>query len=84
MKATGYLKSFEEVQALVSEVQKKRIPSILGLEPFRQEYYRGQVSDTFLLKPSLTRYFNNVDSLAGVESSLMIDFEYELIKVGMY
>jgi hypothetical protein len=82
MNAIRYLKSFEEVEGLVSEIQKRRIPATLGLEPFRQEYYRGQVSDTFLLRPSLTRYLNDVESIIKVESSLMNDFQQEMIKAG--
>lgn len=78
MDSIKYLNTFDDVHALVSKVQLKRIPGIIGIEPLRQEYYRGQVSDTFVLKPSLTRYFSDETSLIKVESLLMDDFKQEM------
>lgn len=78
MNNSKYLNSFDEVKALVSKVQENRVPGILGLEPFRQEYYRGQVSDTFILKPSLSRFFSDPSALAKTEKLLMDDFKNEM------
>lgn len=78
MDCVKFLNNFDEVKALVTKVQEKRIPALMGLEPFRQEYYRGQVSETFVLKPSLTRYFNDPAALAKVEQQLMTHFKTEM------
>jgi hypothetical protein len=78
MNPIKYLNTFDEVRALVSKVQKRRIPGIMGLEPFRQEYYRGQISDTFVLKPSLARYFSHDTTLLKVEQLLIEDFKQEM------
>lgn len=74
-----YLNTFDEVKTLVSKIQGKRIPGIMGLEPFRQEYYRGHISKNFVLKPGLSRYFSDDASLIKVEQLLMEDFKQEMI-----
>ena len=78
MKPIKYLNTFDEVRALVNKVREKRIPGILGFEPFRQEYYRGEVSDTFVLKPSLARNFSDNDTLLKTEQVLMEDFKEQM------
>ena len=47
MKIHGIITSFEDAQAIVGPIRERRIPALIGFAPFRQEYYRGQLSDPF-------------------------------------
>lgn len=73
-----YLRSYEQVKALIPKIQKKRIPGIMGFKPLHQEYFRGQVSNTFVLKPSLSRCFSDNESLLKIEKLLIDDFKKEM------
>ncbi len=67
------MNSFEEVQSLVSEIQNRH-SFFKGF----QEYYRGQVSNTFKLRPSLTRTNSNPIELARIEYELIQDLKNEI------
>ncbi len=84
MKHIKYLNTLDEVRALVSKVQEKRIPGILGLESLKHFFYRGQISDSFELKSSLSRFFIDSKRLAKVEEELMIAFKAEMIAKGKF
>src|SRR5690606_30776600 len=46
--------------------------------PQFQEYYRGQVSSTFEIKPSLSRSITDLEELAKVEKELIQDFKVQI------
>ena len=68
----NYLKSYIEVRSLVFKIRENR-----NIAPF-QEYFRGQVSDTYSLIPGLSRKFFDQESLIQVERLLMEDFKKEM------
>lgn len=72
-KHENYVQSYNDVRSLVSTIREKRANRPV------YEYFRGQVSDTFELKPSLSRCFSESASLINVEKLLMEDFKKEMI-----
>jgi hypothetical protein len=74
MECFKYLTSFEEVNDLVSEIQNR-------LSYFRgfQEYYRGQVSSTFEIRPSLSRTITDLYKLEKLEKEIFQDFKNEIV-----
>ncbi len=80
MNCIRYINSIEEFDVLIGQIRERRIPGILGHEPYRHEYYRGHASNGFQLKPGLARAFKNSVEIANVEVSLMQDFSKSMMK----
>lgn len=70
---TNHLNNLNEVKVLVDKIREHR-----NSKPF-QEYFRGQVSDTYSLIPGLSRKFSDHDALIKVEKLLLEDFKKEMI-----
>lgn len=73
------INSFEEFQTLIKKVQEKRIPQVLGFQPFKQEYYRGQSKNIYKLKPTIARTVSDLNALKEIEEKVFSEL-YCVIK----
>ena len=78
MKVHGVITSFEEAQAIIKKIRERRIPGTVGLGPYRQEYYRGQLSNAWHLKPGITRTLTTADEVKRFEKKLMDEFKIKM------
>lgn len=78
MKVHGVITSFEEAQVIIKEIRERRIPGTVGIGPYRQEYYRGQLSDAWNLKPSITRMLKSAVEVREMEKKLMAEFNAKM------
>lgn len=82
MKVHGIMKSLEDVEVVIDELRKRRIPGVMGLAPFRQEYYRGQVSNSWNLIPSIARNLKSAAEVEHYEQVIMELFKKEMEEKG--
>lgn len=75
MKVHGIITSFEGGQAIIGSIRERRIPAVVGLAPYRQEYYRGQLSDKWNLKSSISRLATTAEEIKALEQKLMASFK---------
>ena len=69
----GTITTFEEFEKLVEQIRYRRaVGQGMGV-PYRQEYYRGQLNSSWLIKPSLTRYLVTEQQVIDAEN-ILIDF----------
>lgn len=78
MKISGVITSLEDAEKIVLEIRKRRIPASCGLEPMRWEYYRGQLSADWHLKPGLVRNQATKDAVIEREMKVMTAFKNEM------
>ena len=80
MKIHGIITSFEEAQKIINGIRERRIPGVLGMGPYRQEYYRGQLCAEWNLKPSITRSLKTGDEVKHYEKLLLDTFKNKMIE----
>jgi FRG domain len=63
------ISSYEDFEVLIKKVQERRSLQVLGLAPFKQEYYRGQSKniDSYKLKPTIARKITDAKALKETE-----------------
>jgi FRG domain len=63
------ISSYEDFEMLIEKVQERRIPQVLGLVPFKHEYYRGQSKnvESYKLKPTIARKILDANILKEIE-----------------
>ncbi|MEI9808351.1 MAG: FRG domain-containing protein [Bacteroidota bacterium] len=71
----GVITSFEDAQKIIGPIRERRAPAVVGLAPFLQEYYRGQLSDKWNLKPSISRLATTAEEIKALEQKLMTAFK---------
>ncbi len=77
-----HISSFEDFKMLIKKVQERRIPGIVGFEPFKQEYYRGQSKniDSYKLKPTIARKISELNILRDTEVHTFQHLKEAIIK----
>jgi len=78
MKVTGVITTLEEANKIIDGIRERRIPGIMGMAPFRQEYYRGQLSDEWHVKPNIARPFTTAAEIQDAETKIMAAFQDEI------
>lgn len=74
----GTITTFEEFEKLVEQIRYRRaITQGYGL-PYRQEFYRGQLNSSWLIKPSLTRDLKTEQQVKDAENNLIDLFKSEI------
>ncbi len=76
MKKTETIRSLQDFESIIKSIRERRAPQVLGLEPFKQEYFRGQSKDikSYKLRPYIARKINSEDLLKQVEEQYLRNF----------
>ena len=80
MNISGVINSLEDFEKLVEQTRFRRVESI-GLNiPSRQEYYRGQLSSSWSIKPGLPRELKSAEAVVEAEKKIIDFFKEEMTK----
>ena len=71
MEISGVIDSVETFESIVQEIRERRAYSLGYGLPYRQEYFRGQLSSEWLVKPSISRGLNSVEQVQIAEKKVM-------------
>lgn len=78
MKIHGIITSFEDAKIIIKKIRERRIPGSLGIGPYRQEYYRGQLSNNWNLKSSIARDLSSAEEVKILERKIIEEFERQM------
>lgn len=78
MKIHGTITTLEEFEKLVDDIRMRRAYTQANYLPYRQEFYRGQLSSDWLIKPSLTRDLKTEQQVIDSENQIINLFKQEI------
>ncbi len=78
MEISGVIDSIEKFESVIDEIRKRRAYTQAHGLPHRQEYFRGQLSSDWSIKPSLTRDLKTADQVRNTEKKVLEFFSSQI------